>query len=928
MDSDKIIGLSFCVAFLLMLSSYSLTCPFAEEKVDVSNLNYAYVTLTYSFPGSYINSIRQEILEAKCRTLTSATSCVPVIQKKTNNVIFKVFESSRIDISNLQMSGNEVVMNLSLEYTPKLNSLLQGVKIGKKSLKFVFPKYSVVLENYNDRKIKSSFRMKFSETHDMEIPFENLVYTLGDAIRIPSISDHLRHKKSCMAVISQGKTVVATEMQMDCDAFSISTSGIPSGGDYALTMFAVERDQLFKKSVKITLEEPQLKITAIANKKKINLGDIFQLDVSSSQKLTKCTVSIEDNYLNPVETLRFHKCESLPIGTNTEWTPGTHTIRVTGHAGELKGITTINIDFVNVGFSKSKVGLEKTDFIAGEKVTVYPRATSEYCYVELLDSNYIRVDEYDSPGCETIDLGLDQALKPGNYVIKTTAYDGARVVSRAAKSIEIKAWSADYTSFMTKICDDGFLTLKTDDKLPCIVDEDYCKPPSDAIPLCVCFNKKESPVQICKYGEQCKENGCISDPLFSPFVISSSQDSCIARRGIEKMNCVHLGEIAAGEAVCLDNLNRPLTMCSPGEICTEGGCIESRFEFDILTREPKHVRQEKLQSGLKVILKGTMKFKGEKGIQILRNDHKPELRGRATLGSLKTEKIFFAYDNAKELWTVTVDINGFLPPSKETLLLEVFFRNDTHAIRMPLEIWYPTSNQQFSASIQKISPSRISFKEISKGAAIRVFADIKDQRGEIVKFLPEDAFDVSVENIKSTSTFAKFNTISQLWEIGANFKDRTKRTKSSVTLKVDYLGRSGETSKAFELVEKKDLRVSIRRVTPGSDNDPLFYLLVTVGFAMDVFISVDGETQIVKENIQVNMGGYDLTPNIDFIEYTQDGIRVHISDAVLCPNTPQPDSKLTLSVTIKDETSTVTDSTILNLVGNPGDWNNREQWGC
>jgi len=181
--------------------------------------------------------------------------------------------------------------------------------------------------------------------------------------------------------------------------------------------------------------------------------------------------------------------------------------------------------------------------------------------------------------------------------------------------------------------------------------KNYCSPPLTAIPLCLCFDEHENPVGVCNYKEKCTPNGCEKEPSASPFVISFSNNQCIARRGVERLNCVRRGEFSSGEAVCLDHLNRPVTMCGPGQICTADGCSDSKFEFDIISTEPMQVRQDKLRNGFEIVMTGNMRY-GE-GKTLYEKD-KPDLKAISKLGVLDSEQISLNYDGAINLWEVII----------------------------------------------------------------------------------------------------------------------------------------------------------------------------------------------------------------------------------------------------------------------------------
>jgi len=140
--------------------------------------------------------------------------------------LFSIIEPIDIDINNVLINEEKIMFNFSFEYNSKMNSILQGIDIKEKIVKFQFPGYSAIFPNTEISNIKSSFQIDFKESKEMDIPLDANLYTIGEAIKIPSISDILKNKKMCVGILSNNNKVYKSMLSLDCDAFSITTSGI------------------------------------------------------------------------------------------------------------------------------------------------------------------------------------------------------------------------------------------------------------------------------------------------------------------------------------------------------------------------------------------------------------------------------------------------------------------------------------------------------------------------------------------------------------------------------------------------------------------------------------------------------------------------------------------------------------------------------
>ena len=204
-----------------------------------------------------------------------------------------------------------------------------------------------------------------------------------------------------------------------------------------------------------------------------------------------------------------------------------------------------------------------------------------------------------------------------------------------------------------------------------------------------------------------------------------------------------------------------------------------------------------------------------------------------------------------------------------------------------------------------------------------------DSDGKTVKSLPADALHVWLGDNEDNTISAEYDPVSAIWVIVATFRGKKEILPvNSILLEIDYLGLQGRDTAEFSIAEHVPLSVKIGYITPGNREDPLFYMLVPLGFSLDIYADVGGSAAVGRENIQVYIGRFNVTDSISYVSSTNKGIRIHLTGVVLCPDPPRPNTSVKVEVRVIAGKERASDYSYIYIRGNPGNWKNLIEAGC
>lgn len=902
------------VCFLLPLFAFGaiIEAENIVETVDISSLQFANINVAFQLPSFYVATLSEAAIANRCAVLSTVSSCTPTVIVDTGTVNFNMVEPLDIRVENFKIGEDNVRVNLFMNYEPKQFALINGIAVRRRELKIQYPTHMTIITDVLARPLGATFTLTGTR-HRTPLILERTQFETGEAIPIPSFEGKL-----CIATLAQGERALLKESAVGCGPFSLGTTSFVPEGKYDLYVLAIQRSGITVAEVPIELTWPKVRIDARPSRTSLVLGEKITVELSSAPPLEGCVVSVLDMNGIRVDQMNLRKCTTIPIGTQSSWTPGKYLVRIEGIVGTSRGQATFTLNLRGRGYAPATTKTDKGSYVAGEPISIHIDAQGDYCEIELFDEDNTKVGEGDSPGCGNAQIKTDESLTNGSYVVRTKVYRDGNLKAVSSRGIEILEWRPPVRSPRADLCRGGFLYIDHF-KLPCVATGDICIPSSTSLPACLCFDGAGELVSPCRFGYRCAPSGCSERVVESAYIVIREGGRCIAKRGLERVSCVEAGEICSGTCVCLDKESKPISSCSLGQTCTVSGCQDMRLEMEVRSYED-HVRTDRLEEGIGLDITGHITYQVGGVERQLMDTDRAEIIITSSLGTLEADTVDMRYMSGAEGWTVTPQFTGSLDPGTYELFLIVEYREDVHVIRRPFQVWYPEEMQNLGVKINSVSPLSMSITSIKKGGTVELVAKVVDREGQNLPHLPPEAFSVAVGQIPAYAVGSTFNPTSGLWTVIGNFRNETVQRSDTITLTLSSLGREGSAREGFDVVDQVQLSLRIGRVTPGTKDKPLFYLFATVGFDMDIFTTVEGAVSVRKEDFTIKIGRHDVSENIAYLVSTAEGIRIHLSEVHLCPDPPLPNSDLSVTTKVRASGQSSQDSVPIRLQGNPGNW--------
>lgn len=914
----------FILVTLLLFSittlSVGLLATSAEEEIDLMSLNLMRISTRFNMTQSnYFTRLDQTSLDQTCDRQKNLQNCYARIDRSQNIVTFSAVTEPRLLANDLVFNDkDEVAITFLFYYVPYQFSFLPGINVPLRSLKMAFPTHITLFEKVTHQPHISKFTIE-KAPESAELNDVKSSYKQGENIIITGIDGNI-----CVgAILNKKKEAHTLKTSIGCKPFTLPTRDIPPNA-YTVSVISITPKSMIHYSQTTAVLESEHDIIVDVVPPKVVAGDIFFVDALDNEynpiHLKDCTITLEDVFNNVIDKVTDKNCSRVPIGTPSTLTGGEYIVRISAFKGdkEVSGETTIEAT-QNKG-SAGEIQIGKSEFYAGEHLEFNLKANGDYCTVELLDSGYGHIKQLDAMECSNGDLKLDETLSEGLYTIKTRVYKKNKKVGFMSRTIHINKWTFKPKSDFSRLCTSGEAQIG-EDAFPCISEGYSCIPSSDAVPLCLCFDKEGAINDFCKFNEKCNSAGCQESPLSSPYTIIQKNNKCIARRGVQNIECVFEGELCSGGCICVVEDYTPVATCAVGEICTKGGCITPELVFELEKIEPNHIEAGK-STDIKIL--GQIKLKEGK-----LNQGDPNLDFKAFIGNEEgtlSSKLFSGGDN---FWEVTMEFPAITPPRNSELLFVTQYNDFTHAVRKDFDIWYPANEQKLNVHIKEVLPDKISLKHLKSGASIKIRAHITDSGDDVIKALPQNAIRVTLGEAKSYSLSAVFDRLTNDWTIVANFQnDSPLFNAEEIKLEISHLGRKGSATYPVKTLQKLPLSLQIGFLNPGNEEKPLFYMLVPIGFSLDVFLNIEGDANIKKEHFKIFIGETDVTEYLSYVTSTNRGLKLHLSNVVLCPNPPRPNTNAQLKVTLNYEDQSISDFAFLYIKGNPGNWKNLSEAKC
>ena len=899
--SRRVAVLLLCLLLLLGTSVNEIV-----EVVDATSLGLLTTTVRYSLSPDQVRGLTEADLRMRCATLSGVLECTASLESTA--VVFSVLSYPRLDVRSLDIDENEVVADLLLEYTPLQFVLCDGLRAGTRSLSILYPSHTTSFGSVRGIPYRTSFVTRL-ERRPLGISLYKNEYTLGEPIPLPRLGGRL-----CAAHVDmvEGEGTLTTYR---CSNHTLTLPAELQPGTHTLTLVRLEPKIAYVAKFSTRFRAAELELALRLKDDRAALGEPINLTVTSSEELTGCSVHILDRHGVSVDAVTYAACDTVMLGTQPSWEPGEYVVRLRGFAGRVSGVASIRVVLEDTGLKDAELALEKQTYEPGEDIRPaidVPGATGkERTVTELVDTSGESIDSQEVNGLDGTVIPVTPDTPPGDYVVRTKVYDDEGVVAVASRAIHVTEWQP--ASRRSSLCPRGSLAVE-DDSIACIAEGDVCVPTSSDVPVCLCFDEGGDPAHVCSFGQRCAADGCTGGPD-SPYTIVFEQSRCRARRGITTLPCIGQGEVCFGNCVCLDENNIPLSPCNTGDVCAPAGCEDAGIVLRLDAMTPGHAGVDELEDGIKVTWTGFLK----RGDRFLGSMATRDINITARLGSLKSVETGFEHVSLDKGWQFWARFSGDLPPGHSTLFLIIRYENDTvHVVRRPFALHVPADERGLNVSIDVLTPQMVSLESLRIGTAVRVLAEVRDDEAEPVTDLATEDFTLSFGAVKARSLSAQFEPASKRWRVVGTLEGKVAADK--LTLKIDSLGRQASASSPLSVVEHLPLTLEMSRIRPGTGDNPLYSILLGIGFNMDIHLDLEGADLVREEDFKVSIGERDVTSSLAYIMSTPSGVRLHLSRVKLCPDAPRPGDPVPVEVFVTSEGVTVRDRIYITVQGNPGAW--------
>lgn len=902
-------GLSFvhvlliCL-MLLLLPSSAATIPSLLEEVDVSSLSYITTILTYSFPDDG-ELPKQSSLERRCSTLPHALSCGAIVDTLQRRVVFTVVVPRGITVENIQIADGRVSTYFALTHRPLQFTLSPAIFATTREMVIRYPSHETIIREPLDTPIRSTFVVS-EDTNPLPVEVPGGYYDSGDVINLPSTDGIL-----CIGALMDGDDVIVLSSSRGCEPFFLTVPQGTAPGAYDLVMLSLGSGKAELETSPVTINKQELPFEVSLQSDSLSLGEPIITTLSTTELIDRCHVALVSPDTSEIARSEFKDCSRMALGTSTTWIPGRYQVRITAITWWATSTVTVPVDLVGLAPDHADIVVDREDYRPGDDLVVRIESSGESCETSVLDDELNAVTR--TEGCGERSIHLDETVSPGPYIVQTRVYSHGRLTGMASRVVEVQEWEPVVSSPMESLCQRGSF-LVDGEPIACLREGQHCSALSTSIPGCLCFDIKGEPVAACRPTDICDSHGCRPQPRTSPYIIVQTPGSCKARQGSKEFDCITPGEVCSGHCLCMDERG-PISSCDTSQTCTIGGCIETELEFETRVFTPNKVSSPEIADGTTLTWTGIVRFEDTP----LDSSTSREVSSMGRLGFLPPRNA--TVDVTGTMWSISLPVEGRLSPGTYDAVLEVHHRERIAAVRRALEVLYPPDERELSVKVRRFTPSRIDVADLLQGVSIRLELEINDRTGKQVAGLSADDIAVSLDKLEPVFSSASYDHESGTWIVVATFQSTSPPGSNYVKVSVSSFGRNGAARMLMDVVGDAPAAMHISHINPGTADRPLFNLLLSVGFSLEVHLTIASLDTITEDDFTVTLDGTDITRTLSHSVSTEKGVKLHLTRIRLPPG-PSRGRSLELTVTMDSPGGKLSDSVPVMLEGNPGNWQN------
>ena len=870
----------------------------------MSSLSYTTTIITYSFPDDG-ELPKQSSLERRCSTLPHALSCGAIVDKLRRRVVFTVVVPGGITVENLQIADDRVSTSFALTYRPLQFIISPAIFATTREMVIRYPSHETFIRKPLDTPIRSTFVVS-EDTRRLDVEVPGGYYDSGDVINLPSADGVL-----CIGALMDGDDVIVLSSSRGCEPFFLSVPQGTAPNAYNLVLLSLGTGKAELETSPVTINKQELPFEVRLQSDSLSLGEPIITTLTTTEQIDRCQVSLESQDMGEIARSEFKDCSRMALGTSTTWVPGRYQVRVTAITWWATSTVTVPVDLVGLAPDHAQIVVDREAYRPGDDVVISIESSGESCETSILDDELNAMTR--TEGCGERSIHLDDTVSPGPYIVQTRVYSHGRLTGMASRVVKVQEWEPVVSSPMDSLCQRGTF-LVDGEPIACLREGQHCSALSTAIPGCLCFDTRGEPVAACRPTDICDSHGCRPQPRTSPYIIVQTPGSCKVRQGSKEFDCIALGEVCSGHCLCMDERG-PISSCNAGQTCTIDGCIETELEFETRVFSPNKVSSPVIADGTTLSWTGIVRFEDTP----LDSSTSREVSSVGRLGFLAPQNA--TVDVSGTLWTFSLPVEGRITPGIYDAVLEVYYRERIAAVRRAIEVLYPDDERELTVKVRRFTPSRIDVADLLQGVSIRLELEINDGTGNPGAGLSADDIAVSLDKLEPVFSSASYDKGSGTWIVVATFQSTSPPGSNYIKVSVSSLGRNGAARMLMEVVGDAPAAMHISHINPGTADRPLFNLLISVGFSLEVHLTVSSLETITEDDFTVTLDGTDITRALSHSVSTENGVKLHLTRIRLPPG-PSRGQSLELTVTMDSPGGELSDSVQVMLEGNPGNWRN------
>lgn len=793
--------------YIIPFLSYSAGFDVVSETVSFHGLNIAEMVIKAKISDDYLHDFTtgKRSFENICAVVEATGymyNCRADISKIDSRLTITAV--IRLDlimaVSGVTARDNQLFIEFYFQYRPVVYLLGEEPQIYR--FKIEFPDGRVFKSENPGAVLMQKFTIY---GYPLPIDFEQSSEYAGDIIKL-KITDAEQYAYCVAELLDENNVVYSYIASSMCDRIALSTPAAIEKKDFFVAIYAIDKNLRIHATIKdISLKYPPIVINTVFLDEEDKYSVLVEGDFP-------CELFLYDSSDKIVWSQTLDKCDGKHLISFKAGLPADiyhFIVQSTASDGEIPSKSSFVFQMPAIS-SFVSIDTDKDIYYIGEQIyiRVEPENYVEECSVYLTDISGRQIWPDVKPirqECENIYISTDNIHEGGIYIVNLDAYSSGVQISHEKKIITVKNLDFKYGSDIN-ICKNGLFYLKEESSvLPCIAQHEICKPRAMRLSGCLCFSRIGELIDVCKFGEECGESGCIKkrDIVNRVIIAPNGLEYLLHPGGISPF--VKAAELCAGICACVDNNYNIRDWCEVGEICMPGSqCCVPELKVDIRKIEPENLRADELEQGTNFRIYFTVR----RGDDILKDFFTAYIYAAG-------EKFEAELYNYKGIWVAEAHLKTNLKPGQYVFIFEIVVdskgrkedrcSDTTFARRIPVKVLY-SRDEKIDVKILNILPEQISKKQIENGVNIVITAYISDT-------------EIDIDNLKlfmgkEEIKLYKIVKSGKQYVINGYINATFYTDRVNIKLIVNRLGREGYDEITYIIPDRLTVSVQILSVDP------------------------------------------------------------------------------------------------------------------